>query len=108
MEICKRCNGFGRVAGHDSMAGYDKVSGTVPCPECGSTGRAPDVANKYRFVIEVFRGDGKTWQKVASVGETSTASSFVEAMPALNEGINAQWQKVVEMADIIDQDELEA
>jgi hypothetical protein len=57
-----------------------------------------DALHAYRFVIKVDK-DG---EKVASVGETVEAISFLAAQDALTKSINKQWERVVQMANVID------
>ena len=55
--------------------------------------------SKYRMRTEIFKDD----ERIVSVGDSVEAPSFVEAMPALNIELNAQWMKVAELAQMIEE-----
>jgi len=58
---------------------------------------------QYRIVTEVFVENEDGWtRKEASIGETVDAESFSEALPKFNLALNDQWNKVAEMASMID------
>lgn len=58
---------------------------------------------KYRVTTEVWIENEDGWtRKEASVGDTVEADSFTEALPKFNEALNTQWQRVAELAPMID------
>lgn len=58
---------------------------------------------KYRLTtqLHIVHDDG-TEELAASIGETIDAESFAESLPQFNEELNKQWQRVAELAPMID------
>jgi hypothetical protein len=66
------------------------------CP----TDQPPEAQHEYRMKVTVYR-DG---EKVASMGDTKVGAKWDDVVVALGAELQAQWERIVGMGDLIDED----